>query len=221
MGGSSARIHAPFALLIAVAIGFSVWSFVGAGDRATWFFELIFGWAGVIVLAATYRRFRFSWLAYLVCALFFVILSFGARYTYEETPIFNWLKEHFHLARNYSDRLGHFFQGVVPALLSRELLVRTTAIARGFWTVFVPLAAALAVSAFYELIEMWWVWAFYPARGPEWLGMQGDIWDAQWDMTMALLGGLFVVVLLARLHDRALMQVAQQGNSKPETRNPK
>ena len=202
------RMHWPIVLLAAVAVVFSVWAFVGATDRATWFFELLFVFIGVPVLVATYPRFRFSAFTYVTCAAFVVILAFGARYSYENTPLFNWLRDHFHLARNYSDRLGHFFQGVIPALLARELLLRTTRLGLGGWVTFLTVTVALSVSAFYELLEMWWVAAFYPDKGPEWLGMQGDIWDAQWDMTMALAGGLVVAFVLARWHDRSIAKVA-------------
>ncbi len=215
------KTHWPFALLLAVTVVFSVWSFIGAADRATWLFELLFVFIGVPVLVAAYPRFRFSAFAYLSCAAFVVILAFGARYTYESTPVFNWLRDQFHLARNYSDRVGHFFQGVIPALLARELIIRTSALGPGGWTAFFSVAIALAVSAFYELLEMWWVLLFYPGRGPEWLGMQGDPWDAQWDMTMALLGGLMVPFVLARWHDRSIAKVAAlQRNPGPELPNP-
>ena len=154
------KTYGPIMTLLVVVVVTSVWAYVGAADRATWFFELLFVFIGVPVLVATYPRFRFSAFAYLSCAVFVVILAFGARYTYENTPLFNWLRDQFHLARNYSDRLGLFFQGVIPALLARELLLRKTRLGRGGWLTFLTVAVALALSAFYDLVEMWWVAAF-------------------------------------------------------------
>jgi putative membrane protein len=193
-------------ILIVFALA-TAWSLVQPVDYATWVFEIVPGGIGVIALAAASSRFRFSSLVYAVVAVHFVILAAGAKYTYAEMPWFNWLRDTFHLSRNYFDRVGHVFQGVTVALVTREILLRCTAIGRGRILAFLSICVALAFSAFYELVEWWWVVLFYPNQGTQWLGMQGDPWDTQWDMCMALCGAMLVVGTLSRLHDRSIQKV--------------
>ncbi|HUV38273.1 MAG TPA: DUF2238 domain-containing protein [Planctomycetota bacterium] len=207
MTGTDARKHWPIWTLVVLAVVSTVWSAVHPREYDTWFFEIMLGVPGVVVLVVVYRRFRFSSLVYLVCAVHFVVLAVGAKYTYAEVPLFNWMRETLSLSRNHFDRVGHFLQGFTPALLCRELLLRTSRLGRGKWLSFICVAVPLAFSAFYELLETWWVLAFYPTSGPEWLGHQGDIWDAQWDMTMALLGAMLAVFVFGRLHDRTMRTV--------------
>lgn len=157
-----------------------------------------------MVLAAVSPRFRLSRLLYAVVAVHFVVLAAGAKYTYAEMPLGIWFRDTFHLSRNHFDRVGHFFQGFTAALVTREILVRWTALRRGRIAAFLSICAALAFSAFYELVEWRWVVAFYPDQGPQWLGMQGDPWDAQGDMFMALCGAVLAVGALSRLHDRSI-----------------
>jgi putative membrane protein len=194
-------------LMLAVAILATAWSLIQPADYATWLFEIVPGGLGVLALAAVSPRFRFSSLFYAVVALHFVILAAGAKYTYADVPWFNSLRDTFHLSRNYFDRVGHLFQGITVALLARELLLRRTAIGPGYAVAFLSVCVALAFSAFYELAEWRWVVMFYPDQGPEWLGMQGDPWDAQGDMSMALCGALLVVATLSRLHDRSMARI--------------
>ena len=201
------RIPRDVWLLLAVATLATAWSLVNPADYATWFFEIIPGWIGVIVLAAISPRFRFSSLLYAVVTIHFVILAAGAKYTYADMPLFNWLRDMLQLSRNHFDRVGHVFQGVTVALLAREILLRCTGIGRGRILGFLSICVALAFSAFYELSEWWWVVLFYPSQGPQWLGMQGDPWDAQWDMFMALCGAVLVVGTLSRLHDRSIERI--------------
>jgi putative membrane protein len=195
-------------LLLATAILATAWSAWNPVDYATWAFELVPGGIATAVLLwlAFTGRFRFTPIIYIVCALQFIILACGAKYTYAEMPLFNYLRDHFHLSRNYFDRVGHFFQGVSPALVARELLIRRTNI-RPRWASFLGLSVATAFSACYEILEWRWVVAFYPDQGPEWLGMQGDPWDAQGDMLMAFCGALFVALILSHWQDR---QIARQ-----------
>jgi putative membrane protein len=208
MPGNRLKTHWPILTLIAVVLISTAWSAYHPREVDTWFFELIFGWIGFVILVVTYRWFRFSALSYLACAFFFIILSWGAKYTYEYVPWFNWLRDTFGLSRNHADRFGHFFQGFVPALLTRELIMRTSTL-RGKWLASISIAMPLAYSAFYELLEMWWAETFYPGKGPEWLGHQGDPWDAQWDMTMALLGAMLAVLVFRKLHDYTIRQVVE------------
>jgi putative membrane protein len=193
-------------LLIVAAVA-TAWSAWRPYDYGTWAFELALGFAGLAVLAATRRRFHMSGLAYALAAVHFVILAAGAKYTYAEMPLFNWLRDALGLARNHFDRVGHFMQGFVPAILAREVLLRTSPLRPGKWLSFLCVAVPLAFSAFYELLEWWMVALFYPSHGPYWLGMQGDPWDAQWDMLMALAGATLAIALLSRLHDRSMRRI--------------
>lgn len=195
--------RAPLALM-AVFLAATVWSGIAPADRFTWFFELFLGGAGVLALYFLRGRFRFSNLVFCVAALHYVVLAVGAKYTYAEVPLFDWLQQALDLSRNHFDRVGHFMQGVTPALVVRECLFRRTGIGRGGWLTLCSVSAALAFSGLYEILEWLWVAAFYPDAGPEWLGMQGDPFDAQADMLMATLGGLLSAVGLARLHDRSM-----------------
>jgi putative membrane protein len=198
----------PLGRMLLVGAAATLWSAVRPADYATWLFELLLGAAGVCVLVALRRRFPFSSFVYGVVAVHYVVLAIGAKYTYAEEPFFSWLRDAGYFSRNHFDRVGHFFQGLTPALLTRELLLRTTNVGRGCLLTLLGVSVALAFSACYELIEWWWVLAFYPTSGPEWLGMQGDPWDAQGDMLMALCGGLVSALLLARPHDRSLRWLA-------------
>lgn len=194
--------------LVVVTVLVTVLSAINPHDYATWFFELMLGWIGVGVLVAIRPRLRFSGLIYYVCAVHVVVLGLGAHYTYAEMPVFNWLKEAWDLSRNHFDRVGHFFQGFTPALLVREVFIRRTGLRRGKLLALVSIALPLAFSALYEILEAGWVIAFYPQEGPSWLGMQGDIWDAQWDMFMAFSGATVAVLGFSRLHDRSMRVLA-------------
>lgn len=190
------------------------WSAVGTTDYAVWLFEISLAVAGIVVLVATRRRFPFSALVYLLVGVHFAVLAAGGKYTYEAVPLGNWLRDLFHLSRNPFDRIGHFFQGFVPALIAREVLLRTTPLPRGAMANFLAVCFCLAFSAFYELLEWQIVVWFYPDAGPQWLGMQGDPWDAQQDMLRALIGATVAVLALSRAHDRSMAAVS--GGKKSE-----
>ena len=196
--------------LLAVTVAATLWSGINPVDRFTWFFELFIGAAGILVLYLIRNRFQFSALVYVVAAIHYVVLAVGAKYTYAEVPLFDWLQQALDLSRNHFDRVGHFMQGVTPALVLRECLFRRTGIGKGFWLGFCAVCVALAFSGLYEILEWLWVAAFYPDAGPEWLGMQGDPFDAQADMLMATLGGLLSAVILARWHDRSMRKVMDE-----------
>ncbi len=199
-------------LLVVTMVVAAAWSAWRPVDYATWAFELVPGTVAALVLLwlAHSGRFRFSGVVYVFCAVQFVVLAAGAKYTYAEMPLFNWLRDALDLARNHSDRLGHFLQGVTPSLVVRELLVRRTN-CRPWLAGALAVSVALAFSASYEIVEWLWVVAFYATQGPEWLGHQGDVWDAQADMLMALCGGLFTVLVLAHWQDRQIGQLDQSG----------
>mgnify|MGYP001358357501 CR=1 FL=1 len=188
-------------------VALTAWSFLGAADKATWAFEVLPLAVVLVVFAIRRRWFRFSDLAYVLLVWFFAIQCLGGRYTFAEVPFPRAITDALGLERNPVDRIGHFFQGFVPAILLREWLLRRRAMAPGGTVFWLVTGCCLAFSAAYELLEMGVVLAFYPDAGPEWLGMQGDPWDAQMDMTMALSGAVLAQLLLGRLHDRSMRRV--------------
>jgi putative membrane protein len=180
-----------------------VWSGIDPKEYGTWAMEVAPAVIGVVLLATTYRRFPLTWLAYVLIWLHAVILIVGGHYTYAEMPLFDWLRESFDLGRNHYDRLGHFAQGFVPAIVAREILLRLSPLRPGKWLFAIVLSFCLAISAFYELIE-WWAAVILGAGADSFLGTQGAVWDTQWDMFMALIGATAAQLLLARAHDQAL-----------------
>ena len=194
-------------VLGAIMVAAVAWSAIDPPDYGVWIFELVPGSVATAILVLTFKRFRFSSLAYLLICGQFLVLATGAKYTYAEVPLFDWLQDQLHLRRNHFDRVGHFVQGFVPAIIVRELLLRLSPLLRGKWLFVVVISICLAFSALYEILEMWVVLLFYPDSGPEWLGMQGDPYDAQWDMSMALIGATLAQLTLGRLHDRSISAV--------------
>jgi putative membrane protein len=200
----------PLVCLLTVCGLFLIGSFLHPMNYWVWLFEISAGVGGLAVLAATYRRFRFSILVYVLVGIHFAVLTIAAKYTYAEMPLFNWLRDAFGLARNHYDRVGHFFQGLVPALVTREVLLRQTALKPGKLVSLLCVSVCLAFSAFWELLEWWIAVAFYRENAAAWLGMQGDIWDAQWDMFMALCGAIVSIVFLSGVHDRSMAKVLRE-----------
>src|SRR5256714_7470962 len=190
------------ALLIAWAI-WLIWSAIHPHDYLTWVLEVFPGVVGLAALLATYHRFRFTTLLYTLMVLHCGILFTGGHFTYAEVPLFNWVRDHFHLARNDYDRVGHFAQGFVPALVAREVLLRQKIVLRRGWLFFIVLSICLAVSAAYELLE-WRVAVATGSAADAFLGTQGDPWDTQEDMATAAIGALVAEPLMGRWHDRAL-----------------
>lgn len=172
-------------------------------DRLTWFMETVPVMVAIPILILTHRRFPLTLVSVRLIAIFSLILIVGGFYTYAENPLFNWIQDEFELARNHYDRLGHFVQGVVPAMLGRELLLRTSPLTRGKWLFFLLCCVSLAISACYELIE-WWTAVINQQAAEAFLGTQGDDWDAQWDMFLALCGSIISQLTLARAQDRQL-----------------
>jgi len=199
----------PYALFLLVVAAAFVWSALRPADYGVWIFELSLGLVGVAFLVVTRGRYPFSGLAYLLAAIHFVILACGAKYTYAEMPLFNWLRDAFHLSRNHYDRVGHLAQGFIPAVFVREYLRRSGGLKPGALLGVLCVCACLAFSAFYEILELWMVVAFYPSSGSEWLGMQGDPWDAQEDMLMALIGSTIAILALSRTHERSMERLSR------------
>ena|SRR3989338_5813909 len=180
-----------------------IWSFIEPKDRLTWWLEAGPALIGAAVLVATYRGFRLTGLVYGLILLHCVVLLVGAHYTYAEVPLFDYLREVMGSSRNNYDKLGHFVQGLVPALIAREILLRKQVIVGKAWQVFFIICFCLAFSAFYELIE-WWVALASGEDATAFLGTQGYIWDTQSDMGLALLGAIVGLLSLSWLHDRQL-----------------
>jgi putative membrane protein len=165
------------------------WSGLHPYDRFTWLLEVAPILLAVPMLVATRRRFPLTPLAYRLIFVHALILMVGGRYTYAEVPLGFWVKDTLGLARNHYDRLGHFAQGFVPAILAREILLRKTPLRRGAWLFFLVTAVCLSISAVYEMIE-WWTALATGEAATAFLGTQGDPWDTQWDMFLALIGAL-------------------------------
>jgi putative membrane protein len=179
-----------------------VLSAVSPFDWITWWLEAAPVLIALPVLLATYRRHPLTPLLYRLIFLHMLILLLGAHYSYARVPLGFWLQELFDFGRNHYDRIGHFMQGFMPAILSREILLRAGAVRRGGWLFFIAVCICLAFSAFYEMIE-WWA-ALAGDATAEFLGTQGDVWDTQWDMFMALIGAVSSLLFLSRVHDRQL-----------------
>jgi len=194
------RLHVALLFVVAIVLCWSGWR---PYDRFTWWLEISPGLAGIILLLATYRRFQFTTLCYLLIALHICVLFVGRHYTYARVPAFDWLRPIFDWERNHYDRLGHFMQGFVPAIIAREIFVRCSLVNRKKWIPFFVVSVCLAISAFYELLE-WWAALIGGSAADDFLGSQGDAWDTQADMALALTGALCALLLLSYFHDRAL-----------------
>ncbi len=192
------------ALLSLISVA-TLWS--PPAGRVSWCLEVGPGLVMVAVLMATYRRLPLSHLVYVCVFLHLQILIYGGYYTYALTPLGNWAKETFHLTRNHYDRVGHLALGVFPSLLAREVLLRCTPLRRGGWLFFLVCSVVLAFAAFWELLEWWTALLAAPDVGTAFLGSQGDVWDAQWDMLLALVGALLALPLLSSLQDRSMSRV--------------
>jgi putative membrane protein len=189
--------------LLATVVAVLLWSSWRPHDRFTWWLEVTPGLAGLAILIATYRRFRFTTLCYTLIALHICVLCVGGHYTYARVPLFDWLRPIFAWQRNNYDRLGHLLQGFVPAIIAREVLLRFGVLNRKKWLPFLVLSICLGISALYELIE-WWTALTTGAAASDFLGTQGDVWDTQSDMCLALIGAVSALVLLSAIHNRAI-----------------
>jgi putative membrane protein len=196
--------------LLAIVALVLVWSGISPHDRFTWVMEVFPVLLGIPALVYFYPRFRFTRLVYTLIAVHAVILMVGGKYTYAEVPLGFWMKEAFGFARNHYDRIGHFAQGLVPAMVAREILIRRSPLRGSRWLPFLVVCFCLALSALYELVEFWTALATGEAA-EAFLGTQGDPWDTQWDMMLALIGAITALLLLSRWHDRDLKRLV--GNS--------
>ena len=193
-------------LWIIVFTAVLVWSGIEPKDRLTWALEVAPAVIGVFILAYTYTSFKLTPILYTLILVHCIILMVGAHYTYAEVPLFEYLKEPLGFTRNNFDKLGHFAQGFIPAMVAREVLIRKSVIPNAGWRDFFILSFCLALSAFYELIE-WWVALASGESAEAFLGTQGYIWDTQSDMWFALIGTVVALLALSRLHDRQLADI--------------
>jgi putative membrane protein len=205
MAGRTLSSREPLILLALTGLVLVV-SGIGPFDRLTWWLEVAPVLIGAPILIATFSRYRLSPLLYRLLFLHAVILMVGGHYTYARVPAGFWVQEWFDFSRNHYDRLGHLAQGFVPAILAREILIRWSPVPRGRWLFAIVVCMCLAFSAFYELVE-WWAALIGGASSESFLGTQGDVWDTQWDMFLALVGAITALFALARTHDRSLKSV--------------
>ena len=180
-----------------------IWSGINPKDYYTWVLEVMPALIALVLLIITQRRFRFTNLAYALILVHCIILMIGGHYTYAEVPLFNWLKNVFNLSRNNYDKVGHWAQGFIPAIVAREILIRNNVVKNKYWLITFVISICLALSAIYELIE--WLIAELSGESAEaFLGTQGYIWDTQSDMGWALIGILLSLFLLSHYHDRQI-----------------
>lgn len=200
---SSAIIRKEPQLLLAVVGVTLVVSRIGSYDPLTWFLEIVPILIIAPVLMITYGKFPLTPLLYRLLLVHALILILGGHYTYARVPVGYWFQDLLDLSRNHYDRLGHFAQGFIPAILVREILLRRSPLVRGKWLFFLTVSVCLAFSAFYEFTE-WWAAVAGGESADNFLGTQGDIWDTQWDMFLALVGAITSQMILSRAHDKQL-----------------
>jgi putative membrane protein len=192
-----------FWIFVAIAAIGLVISGIHPVERGTWWLEVAPVIVAVPLLWLTRKHFPLTPLVYVLVTVHAMILMLGGHYTYAHVPLGFWLQDLLDFARNPYDRLGHFAQGFVPAIVAREILLRCTPLRRGGWLFFIVVCICLAISACYEFLE-WWAALIGGGSAEAFLGTQGDVWDTQWDMFLATLGAITSLLLLSRLHDREL-----------------
>ncbi len=192
--------------LLAIFLAVLAWSLIRPHDYFTWFLESFPALIGIIIVIALRHRFPLTPLLLVLLTIHAAILMIGGHYTYAEVPIGFWVRDLLHASRNDYDRVGHFAQGFVPAIVAREILIRRNVVRGRGWLYFIVVAVCLAISATYELLE-WRVSIATGSKGDAFLGTQGDVWDTQEDMATALAGALIAPLLLGRLHDRQIAAI--------------
>lgn len=193
------RVHAILLSGMAACISLSFYKCV---DRFLWLLEAAPVLIGMVLLCWSYSFYKFTSFTYCLIAFSFLLILIGAHYTYSNVPLFNWLKDELSLSRNHYDRLGHFFQGVIPAIMTREIFVREDWLAKRKWLNLIIILSCVGISAVYEIIEMLASFVVHGATIDWFLGLQGDVWDTQEDMSMALLGAVSALLLLGKAHNK-------------------
>lgn len=196
-----------YTLLVLIIVLF-IWSAIKPFEYFTWFLEVLPAVIGVVILVLTFKSFRFTNLVYILIFIYAVILIVGGHYTYAEVPLFDWIQETFSQSRNNYDKLGHFAQGFVPAMITRELLIRKRVVKKARWLNFIIVCIVMAISVTYEFIE--WVVSLTTGEGGDsFLGTQGYIWDTQSDMLYATIGGIMALIFLGKHHDKRLNELKE------------
>ena len=190
-------------LWLGIFLGVLAWSGIEPKDRLTWVLEAGPAIIGLLVMAKSQKSFPLTPLLYFWILLHCIVLMIGAKYTYAEVPLFDSIREAFGWERNNYDKVGHFMQGFVPALIAREILLRKKIVNTNSWRNFIVLSICLAFSAFYELIE-WWAALLIGEDADAFLGTQGYVWDTQSDMAWALFGAMVCLITLRKAHDQEI-----------------
>ncbi len=192
-----------YLILIALFFIGLVWSGISPHDYFTWLLEVLPAIIGLLVLIFTYSKFKFTDLVYSFILAHCFVLFIGGHYTYAEVPAFNWLREVLHQSRNNYDKVGHFTQGFVPAMIARELFIRNEIVKKGAWLSFLTVCVCLSISALYEFLE-WFVAVFSGESADAFLGTQGYVWDTQSDMLYATIGAICMLVFLSKIQDKQI-----------------
>lgn len=193
-------------LALAIFIAVTIWSGIGSYEPVLWVLEAGVCLVGVVILIATFKRFRFTDITYFFILIECIVLLVGAHYSYARVPLFDWISEAFDWQRNNYDKIGHFCQGFVPAFISRELLIRLNVVNGRRWLTFTVICISLAISAFYELFE-WWAAIAIKQSAEDFLGMQGYERDTQSDMLLAMIGAITMLVFFSRIQDRQIKKM--------------
>lgn len=194
-------------LLLSLVTSVFIWSVIQPEGYLIWTMEVLPSVVVLVILIASYNKFRFTTLSYFIIAVLSITMFIGAHYTYSKVPLFNWIQDYFDLKRNHYDRFGHFLKGLLTIVI-REILIRKTPLTKGPWLFAVTLSFALAIGALYEIIE--WLASIISKGGKaskDFLGTQGDFWDAQWDMSLTLAGSIIVLLTLSKLHNKLLRRL--------------
>jgi len=200
------KIHVILLLIVVIIF---VWSVIKPATYLDWLAEVSPAVVAIIIVIAIYNKFRFTTFSYVIIALLSILTFIGGHYTYSEVPLFNWIKEEFHLQRNDYDRFGHFLKGLM-AIVIREILIRKTPLTKGAWLTGITISIMLAIAALYEIIEWLSTKVSKGGKGAkDFVGMQGDPWDAQWDMFSAFLGTILTLLLFTKFHDKLLKKQAK------------
>jgi putative membrane protein len=202
--GTTDEAKFPLVLLAVLVLILAASGVRPPAGRENWILEIVPGLLGLGALALAFPRLPMSRLVYALVFVHMLVLDYGGFYTYSNTPLGNWARDTLHFSRNHYDRVGHFALGFVPAIVLREVLLRRTPLERGRWLAFLICSVALAIGAFWELLEMWTTFVVAGDVGDAFLGAQGDPWDAQWDMFFVLVGAIVALSTLGAAHDRSL-----------------
>lgn len=195
-------------ILITLFLFGLVFSAINPHDYFTWILEVFPAIIGFTVLLVTFKKFQFSYLTYFMILFHCYVLFIGGHYTYAEVPLFDWIREVFHQSRNNYDKVGHFTQGFVPAMITRELLIRKDVVKKGGWLSFLTVCVCLSISAFYEFLE-WFVAIVSVQNSDSFLGTQGYVWDTQSDMLYAFMGALSMIILFSKNQDRQIEKITK------------